>query len=545
MKNFDIWNGVKKTTDNKDANFQCDVREIWWASVGENIGEEICGKNNSFERPVLIIKKFSKSNFFVLPITSTVRKGTYFYNIELNGKVRSVLLHQGRFISNKRMLRRIETVSEGKFAGITAAFLNNFTIENPPYGGNSQAPYGEDILSISNTGGLSSNIHDYNTQALEIHKRNGGKLEVKSKLPLKTKEDLSIAYTPGVAAVCTDISDHPENVYASTLKSNTIAIISDGSAILGLGNLGASASIPVMEGKAAILKEFAGVDAFPICLQSQDTEEIINIIKNIAPVFGGINLEDIASPKCFEIESRLKSEMQIPVMHDDQWGAATVSLTALINSLKLAGKSKDNVKVVLSGVGAAGVATARLLIAYGIRNIIFIDSKGVIRSDRSDLNKEKIELINNTNNFNSKAVSLTDALVGADVFIGLSKPGVLTKEMVQCMAADPIIFALANPVPEIMPEVAKEAGCYIMATGRSDYPNQINNSLVFPGFWKGMLEKRRRDISSTTAHVYDETLFIRIAEGLADMVEELNVDNILPNMFNPKVVDIVYSEVLK
>jgi malate dehydrogenase (oxaloacetate-decarboxylating) len=237
--------------------------------------------------------------------------------------------------------------------------------------------------------------------------------------------------------------------------------------------------------------------------------------------------------------------MNIPVMHDDQWGAATVSLTALINSLKLTGKSKDSVKVVLSGVGAAGVATARLLIAYGIKNIIFIDSKGVIRSDRSDLNKEKIELISNTNNYNSEAVNLADALVGADVFIGLSKPGVMTEDMVRSMGDRPIIFALANPTPEIMPELASEAGAYIIATGRSDYPNQINNSLVFPGFWKGMLEKRRGDINSLDAHKYDVSLFISIAEALANMVEDLTAQNILPDMFNSKVVDVVYNEVIK
>lgn len=391
-------------------------------------------------------------------------------------------------------------------------------------------------------------IHDYNTLALDAHKKNGGKLEIKSKMPLKNRDDLSIAYTPGVAAVCNDIAANHNNVYSSTLKSNTVAIISDGSAILGLGNLGASAAIPVMEGKAAILKEFANVDAFPICIESQDAEEIIKIIKNIAPAFGGINLEDISSPKCFEIENRLKAEMNIPVMHDDQWGAATVSLTALINSLKLTGKSKDSVKVVLSGVGAAGVATARLLIAYGIKNIIFIDSKGVIRSDRSDrsdLNKEKVELISNTNNYNSKAVNLADALVGADVFIGLSKPGVMTEDMVRSMGDRPIIFALANPTPEIMPELASAAGAYIIATGRSDYPNQINNSLVFPGFWKGMLEKRRRDINSLDAHKYDVSLFISIAEALANMVEDLTVQNILPDMFNSKVVDVVYNQVIK
>lgn len=382
-------------------------------------------------------------------------------------------------------------------------------------------------------------IHDYNDAAIRMHKTNKGKLSIVSKVNLNSKEDLSLAYTPGVAAVCNEIFKDPSSVFESTLKSNTIAIVSDGSAILGLGNLGASASIPVMEGKAAILKEFAGVDAFPICIQSQDIEEIISIVKNIAPVFGGINLEDIASPKCFEIEKRLKEELDIPVMHDDQWGAATVALAALINSIKLSGKEKSDIKLVLSGVGAAGVATAKLLIAYGIRDITLIDSKGVIYKDRNDLNKEKIDLLELVTNNSPKTRNLSDALVGADVFIGLSKPNVLTKEMVESMNERSIIFALANPSPEIMPEDAKLFGAYIVATGRSDYPNQINNSLVFPGFWKGMLNRRSLDINNNKAKDYSMDTFVEIAKAIADAVKDLSPDKIIPDMFDKSIVDVV------
>jgi malate dehydrogenase (oxaloacetate-decarboxylating) len=384
------------------------------------------------------------------------------------------------------------------------------------------------------------NTHNYDLEALELHSKIGGKLSISSKYPLITREDLSRAYTPGVAAVCKEIkkeNDLNGNQDASrkyTLKRNTVAIVSDGSAILGLGNLGASASIPVMEGKAAILKEFAGVDAFPICLTTQDTDEIINIVKNIAPVFGGINLEDIAAPKCFEIEERLRKELDIPVMHDDQWGAATVALAALINSLKLAGKSKDEITVVMSGVGAAGVATARLLISYGIKNIIFVDSKGIVNQNREDLNKEKLELLSSSS-IKNKSGDISLALVGADVFIGLSKPGVVTDEMVKSMNVNPIIFALANPSPEIMPELAHASGAFIVATGRSDYPNQINNSLVFPGFWRGVLDAQY----AGTYKGIDNSIFIKVAENLAAMVNDLNTNNILPNMFDKSVVEVV------
>lgn len=403
--------------------------------------------------------------------------------------------------------------------------------------------------------------HDYNVEALELHKKFGGKLETVSKVRLENREDLSKAYTPGVAHVCREIFNEGERSVEKnenkilglekasrdyTLKRNTVAIISDGSAILGIGNLGAHASIPVMEGKAAILKEFAGVDAFPICLETQDTEEIIKIIKNITPVFGGINLEDIAAPKCFEIEERLRKELSIPVMHDDQWGAATVALTALINSLKIVNKNKEDIKVVLSGVGAAGVATARLLIGYGVKNIIFVDSVGIINKQRKEegemsgkkLNKEKLELLENTNEHNLDG-DLSVAVKNSDVFIGLSKPNVLTGEMVKSMNTDPVIFALANPSPEIDPETALACGACVMATGRSDYPNQINNSLVFPGFWRGVLDAQY----AGTYKGVDNNIFIKIAKDLAEYTEKseggISENRILPDMFDREVVKIV------
>ncbi len=385
-----------------------------------------------------------------------------------------------------------------------------------------------------------SENHDYNKEALDLHSEFGGKLETVSKVKLDNREALSRAYTPGVAAVCNAIAADVSLARKMTLKKNTVAIISDGSAILGLGNLGASASIPVMEGKAAILKEFADVDAFPICIETQDTEEIIRTIKNIAPVFGGINLEDISSPKCFEIEERLRAELSIPVMHDDQWGAATVTLAALINSIKLADKKKENIRVVLSGVGAAGVATARLMNAYGVKNIIYVDSKGIINSSREDLNKEKLELLN-ASNIRDMSGDLATAVAGADVFIGLSKPGVLTSDMVKSMNDKSIIFGLANPTPEIMPELAREAGAFIVGTGRSDYPNQINNSLVFPGFWRGMLDAQQM---GTYKNVNTET-FVTIAEALASYVTDLRPDNILPNMFDKGVVKVIADMVSK
>lgn len=377
---------------------------------------------------------------------------------------------------------------------------------------------------------------DVYKKSLDLHKKYHGKLETVSKVKIDSKEVLSLAYSPGVAQVSREIARDPHLAREYTLKRNTIAIVSDGSAILGLGNLGALAAIPVMEGKAAILKEFAGVDAFPICLDTQDTEEIIKAVKQIAPVFGGINLEDISAPKCFEIEERLRRELDIPVMHDDQWGAATVTLAGIINSLKLVEKNKENVRVVLSGIGSAGVATARLLLIYGIKNIIFCDSKGIIHKDREDLTKEKLELLN-ASNLKPEPGKLSDAVRGADIFIGLSKGGVLSLDMVSLMADRAIIFALANPTPEIMPDAASSAGAFIVATGRSDFPNQVNNSLVFPGAFKGMLDGNIPQ--------FKIEMFSAIAESLAGHVVNLSKDKILPTMFEDGVVEVVSQTIQK
>jgi len=377
--------------------------------------------------------------------------------------------------------------------------------------------------------------NDIYQRSLEFHKKNHGKIETVSKVKLNSREVLALAYTPGVAEVCREIYKNPSLAREYTLKNNTIAIVSDGSAILGLGNLGALASIPVMEGKAAIFKEFAGVDAFPICLDTQDTEEIIKAVKQIAPVFGGINLEDISAPRCFEIEERLRKELSIPVMHDDQWGAATVTLAGVINSLKLINKTKEEVKVVISGIGAAGVATARLLLVYGIKNITFCDSKGIVYPSRLDLTPEKIELLNASVAKPVEGV-LADAVKKADIFIGLSKPGLLTQDMVRTMAEKPVIFALANPTPEIMPDEAIAAGAFIVATGRSDFPNQANNSLVFPGAFKGMLEA---DIPQ-----FKIEMFSAIAQAIADYVVDLSPSKILPAMFESGIVRVV-SDTIK
>lgn len=376
--------------------------------------------------------------------------------------------------------------------------------------------------------------NDIYQQSLELHKRYHGKIETVSKIKLDNRDALSLAYTPGVAEVCREIARDPLLAREYTLKSNTIAIVSDGSAILGLGNLGALASIPVMEGKAAIFKEFAGVDAFPICLDTQDTEEIIKAVKQIAPVFGGINLEDISAPRCFEIEERLRKELSIPVMHDDQWGAATVALAGIINALKLAGKSKETAKVVMSGVGAAGVATARLLTIYGIKDITYCDSHGIIHSGRVDLTREKQELLK-ASTINPLEGTLSDAVKGADIFIGLSKPGVLTQDMVRTMADKPIIFGLSNPIPEIMPDEAKAAGAFIVATGRSDFPNQVNNSLVFPGAFRGMLQ--------ANIPQFKIEMFSAIAQAIADSTTDVSTEKILPSMFDRNIADIVTTTI--
>ncbi len=375
---------------------------------------------------------------------------------------------------------------------------------------------------------------DIYARSLALHKEHHGKLETVSKLKLDSKEVLSLAYSPGVAEVSREIARDPSLAREYTLKRNTIAVVSDGSAILGLGNLGALAAIPVMEGKAAIFKEFGGVDAFPICLDTQDTEEIIKAVKQIAPVFGGINLEDIAAPRCFEIEERLRKELSIPVMHDDQWGAATVALAGLINALALAGKDPLQAKIVLSGIGAAGVATARLLIAYGMKNLVFCDSKGIIHVGRIDLTAEKKELLSASTAVSSEG-ELADAIIGADVFIGLSKPGLLTQDMVRSMAEKPIIFALANPTPEIMPDEALAAGAIVVATGRSDFPNQLNNSLVFPGAFRGILEAQIPQFSIE--------IFLAIADSLAKFIPNPTPEKILPSMFDTGVADIVAKTV--
>ena len=373
-----------------------------------------------------------------------------------------------------------------------------------------------------------------NNDSLELHKTNQGKLSIISKIPIKDRETLSLVYTPGVASVCEAIAKIPELAREYTIKRNTVAVVTDGSSVLGLGNIGPLAALPVMEGKAAIFKEFGNVDAFPICLDTQDTEEIIRTVKLIAPVFGGINLEDISAPRCFEIEERLRKELSIPVMHDDQWGAATVTLAALITALRLREIPPAEAKVVISGVGAAGVATGRLLQVYGIKNIVFCDSKGIIHAKRSDLTKEKIELLQGSIAIPGEGY-LAVALKDAHIFIGLSKPNVVTKEMVISMSERPILFTLANPTPEIMPEDAKSAGAFIIATGRSDYPNQINNSLVFPGAFKAMLD--------LNIPQYSNDIFIVIAEALSKLIVNPAPDQIIPSMFDKEVFPTVYAAV--
>ncbi len=376
---------------------------------------------------------------------------------------------------------------------------------------------------------------DLGDRAIEYHKQYKGKIGTQINAPISDKNDLSLAYSPGVGAVSIAISEDPSTVHDLTLKGHTVAIVTDGSAILGLGNLGPESAIPVMEGKAALLKHFAGVDAFPICLTTQDPDEIIETVKRIAPVFGAINLEDISAPRCFYVEEKLRQELDIPVMHDDQWGTATVVLAGLLNSLKLKGKKLDEIKIVISGIGAAGVAVARLLFKSGVKDILFVDSRGIINTDRTDLSKEKIELLNNSTNQNL-AGGLLEAVVGRDVFIGLSKPGVLTEEMIRTMNSQPVIFALANPIPEIMPELAMNAGALVVATGRSDFPNQVNNALVFPGILKAALDVRGCQ--------FKDEVFLEVAQALASVVEEVTPTYIIPSPFDDKVVEAVYKSAL-
>ncbi len=362
------------------------------------------------------------------------------------------------------------------------------------------------------------------SKALELHKK--GKFEIRSKVPLANKEDLSLAYTPGVAEPCMEIFRNKTLVYDYTSKWNTVAVVTDGSAVLGLGNIGPEAALPVMEGKALLFKEFANIDAIPICLGTQDTDEIVKTVKYLAPSFGGINLEDISAPRCFEIEERLKEELDIPVFHDDQHGTAVVVLAGLINALQVVGKTYSDARVVISGAGAAGIATTRLLQKYGFWDIILVDSKGIIYEGRHELNYAKKEIAKTTNK-HMLAGSLGDAMKGADVFIGLSAPCIVTKEMVKSMR-EPIIFAMANPVPEIMPDEARYAGARVMATGRSDFPNQINNVLAFPGIFRGALDARIKKIT--------DEMKIAAAKTLANIVEEPTESYIIPDVFNKNVV---------
>lgn len=367
-------------------------------------------------------------------------------------------------------------------------------------------------------------------ESLRLHEKNQGKLAVQSKVPLADKKDLSLAYTPGVGQVSVAIGKDKQLAKKYTLKANTIAVVSDGSAILGLGNLGAEAAIPVMEGKAILFKGFANVDAFPICLDTQDTEEIIKAVKQIAPVFGGINLEDIAAPRCFEIEERLRKELGIPVMHDDQHGTAVVVLAAMINAVKLRGLEVSKAKIVFSGAGAAGTAVMKLLLRYGFSDIVVCDSQGAIYKERAGLSPEKAEIAEITNPRNVSG-SLSEVIKGAEVFVGVSKAGLLTEAMVKTMAQKPIIFALANPVPEIMPDEAKRAGAFIVATGRSDFPNQINNVLAFPGIFRGALDNK--------INQFTDDMFLAAAKALAAYVQEPTTEQLLPSPFDTKVVAVV------
>jgi malate dehydrogenase (oxaloacetate-decarboxylating) len=374
-------------------------------------------------------------------------------------------------------------------------------------------------------------------KALELHEKWNGKLEISSKAKVKSREDLALAYTPGVAEPCKKIAEDKELAYKYTMKANTIAVISDGSAVLGLGNIGAAAGMPVMEGKAVLFKEFAGVNAIPICLDTQDTEEIIKAVTYLAPNYGGINLEDIAAPRCFEIEERLKETLDIPVFHDDQHGTAIVVLAGVINSLKVTGKKKEECKVVVNGAGSAGIAITKLLLRYGFTDVTMCDKEGIICSSYPNLNWMQKKMLEQTN---KKDVSgkLADALVGADVFVGVSAPGIVSQDMVRSMNKDAILFAMANPTPEIMPDLAKEAGARVVGTGRSDFPNQVNNVLVFPGIFKGALEARVPQIT--------EDMKLAAANALADLIsdDELSDENILPAAFDPRCAEAV-SEAVK
>ena len=373
-------------------------------------------------------------------------------------------------------------------------------------------------------------------KALELHEKLQGKLETVSKTPVRTREDLALVYTPGVAEPCKVIAKDPAAAYTYTMKANTVAVVSDGSAVLGLGNIGPKAAMPVMEGKAVLFKEFGGVNAVPICLDTQDTEEIIKAVTWLAPAFGGINLEDISAPRCFEIEERLKETLDIPVFHDDQHGTAIVVLAGIINALKVVGKKKEDCRVVVNGAGSAGVAITRLLLTYGFSNIIMCDKSGILCVGAEGLNWMQEKMVKRTN-LAHETGSLADALKGADIFVGVSAPGIVTEEMVASMNSDAILFAMANPVPEIMPDLAKKAGARVVGTGRSDFPNQVNNVVAVPGIFRGALEGHAKQIT--------DKMKLAAANAIAALVsdEDLNEDNIMPEAFDPRVADVVADAV--
>ncbi|EKD33133.1 MAG: hypothetical protein ACD_76C00088G0010 [uncultured bacterium] len=383
---------------------------------------------------------------------------------------------------------------------------------------------------------------DINEKSLELHAKHKGKIEITPKVKVSSVKDLSLVYTPGVAEPCRRIAKNPEEVWNLTIKANTVAIVTDGSAVLGLGNIGAKAAIPVMEGKAVLMKKFAGIDAFPICLDTQDPDEIVATVQRIAPVFGGINLEDISAPRCFEIEERLRGELEIPVVHDDQHGTSIAVLAGLINALKVAGKNLGDCRIAISGAGAAGIAIANTLIDAGAKRIQVLDSHGLITDDRAEgMNKYKLALAQRiktecgTESY-AGGSGLAAVLAGADVFIGVSRPGIVTEDMARSMAKNSIIFAMSNPMPEIMPEIAKSAGALVVATGRSDYPNQVNNALAFPGVFKGLLESRTRFLSSR--------MKIESAKAIADLIKNPTADKILPSVLDKQVADVVSKAVI-
>jgi malate dehydrogenase (oxaloacetate-decarboxylating) len=412
----------------------------------------------------------------------------------------------------------------GDFELITRS---RYTLERVLHVDASSEDHVEDIIAAVKTV-EAVEILEICDRTFQIHE--GGKISVESKLELHNQDDLAMAYTPGVGRVCVEIDQHPDRVYDLTIKGNTVAIVTDGSAVLGLGNLGPAAALPVMEGKALLFKKFAGLDAFPICLDTQDTDAIVTAVKQLAPVFGGVNLEDISAPRCFEIEARLRQELDIPVFHDDQHGTAIVTLAALVNALKLVNKSLSQVKVVINGAGAAGVAIAKLLQKAGATTILLCDSKGILSHSRDDLNAQKQGFAV------AESGTLADAMVGADIFLGVSAPGVVTVEMVASMASDPIVFAMANPVPEIQPELVM-GKVAVMATGRSDYPNQINNVLAFPGVLRGALDCRAQEITPS--------MYLEAAYAIADLVtpHERTPEHIIPSVFDGRVAIAVASAV--